>query len=158
MHISKKGFIFLASIIDKLPFSSLLKDSSGTAWDKAENDLLNYNKTVLTISSSSLVLSFSVIKVTGIHINIVLLGISWVLLSLALVVGVCLLFTKFFASLADGILFAHDGKKITPEKVERLQVIYFTSLTLIYYLGVIELLTFIFGLLLLIGTVFASVN
>lgn len=158
MLFSKKNFLKLDKFTRKLPLSDLLHDSSGVAWDKAENDLLNYNKTILTISSTSLVLSFSVIKITGIHINITLLGISWLLLSIALLTGAFLLFLKFIASLADGILIAHDGKVTKEGKVFEWNTIYFTCLTWIFYLSLLQLITFIAGLLLLIGTVFFSLT
>ena len=47
------------------PFFKLMEEASLDEWDKAKSQLFDFNKTVITVASSAIVLSFSLTKITG---------------------------------------------------------------------------------------------
>ncbi len=77
---------------------------SGSVWDGAEKDLFEYNKTIITLSSSALVLSFTVIRLGNISLNKVLIGSSWTLFLLVILSGVLIQFSKFLYRLTDEVV------------------------------------------------------
>lgn len=74
----------------------------------------------------------------------------------ALLTGIILLFAKYVASLTDGIFISHDKEVIDKEEKNKLLAIYFISLATVYYLSVVELISFGIGLISLLVTMSAS--
>lgn len=68
------------------------------AWNETEPHLYEFNKTIITLSSSVLVLSFSVIQFSKSAVDKNIVGISWILLVSALIIGVVLYFVRFIVA------------------------------------------------------------
>jgi len=133
---------------------------SGSVWAKAQESLLDYNKSIITLSSSALILSFSLIKITETSLNKWLVGLSWAFFLITILLGVLILFIKFLYDIADGLLEkgAKAGKYKKKESILKYKeiMIYFKYRGTIFWLAVFELLFFWIAFLLLIITAFHS--
>lgn len=85
-------------------FSFFRNKVSGSVWQQAKQSLDSYNKTIITLSSSLLVLSFSLLKVIDITLNVFYLKIAWISFFLVISLGVLVLLFKFFYFLCVGII------------------------------------------------------
>jgi len=137
----------------------LERSTNAPMWDQAESHLVEYNKTIITLSSSALVLSFSIIKIGGLVISKWLLGLSWGLFLLAIGVGIIILFMSFLYNLAAGNIDRLQKEKDFKfdDHVDKPEIIFFwKSRSLMIWLSVAELLFFFAAISTLIITAFLS--
>lgn len=135
-----------------LPILRLFFLGSPSNWREAEEHLLDFNKTIITLSSSILVLSFSVIKIAGLSVNKNLIIISWLFFYLCILSGVVLLFLKFITRFADNVIKERANKhKYSMDKIldyEEVRVFY-TLLPIMFILAFVELISFLVAFLIL---------
>jgi hypothetical protein len=133
---------------------------SGTIWDKIEKDLLDFNKTLITLCSSALVLSFTLIGFNKIKIDPVSLSTAWISLAISILFGALLLFLKFLYRLSEQIVKKNTEKgeygKDKPLKSHKELMFYFKSRTLIYWFAIFELSFFVVGLIMLTTVAISS--
>ena len=133
---------------------------SGSVWDGAEKDLFEYNKTIITLSSSALVLSFTVIRLGNISLNKVLIGSSWTLFLLVILSGVLIQFSKFLYRLTDEVVKqgSNDGGYKKGELFSELEIpFYFASRFYMFWISVFQLVSFWFAFVLLMLAAFISI-
>ena len=153
MKILKKVLKVWLKMRTKTPFFRLVFQSSGHDWESAETHLFDFNKTIITLSSSILVVSFSLIKLASLRINKTLLGWSWGLFVFTIACGVILLFLRFISRFTDRIIEsqADKGNYKIPDLLTHEEIgIYFSSIFAMYLLSFIELLGFLAGMILLV--------
>jgi len=103
---------FLSNLFKETPISYLKENMSPQVWELTERKLFSFNKTVITLSSQALVLSFSVIQIGKVPVNKSLIGWAWTFFLLAILSGVFLFFLKYLRSLSKEItdLNLKEGK------------------------------------------------
>lgn len=141
----------------KIPIFRLFFEGSPKNWTSAEEHLFDFNKTIITLSSTIVVLSFTLISLRGLKIEKGLLATSWICFFVAIAMGVLLFYLKFISRFVDRIMEEKaDSKKYLKKDFifdhEEIWV-YFISLILMYVFSILELLTFLigFGFLMLVA-------
>ena len=130
----------------------LHQSTNAPMWFKAESYLTDYNNTVITLSSSALVLSFSIVKIGKIFPNKYLLGFSWILFISVIVLAVIILFISFLHSLAGGNIERLQNNKEWKKEMmwEKPEVsFYWTARKIMFWLSIVELIAFVFALVIL---------
>lgn len=142
-------FKFNISLIFKLPYRI-----SGTLWDATYTHLNEYNKSVITLSSSALILSFTAIQIGQLNVDKSLLLFSWIFLIFVLISGVALFFLNYLYVVICGLLLKNTDKKLFKTKIEFLAseeaTYYFYTRILMYYLSLFQLLAFSIGIIMLV--------
>lgn len=151
---------FIAQLHKKNLLAYLQGKISGEVWDKARKSLLDYNQSIITLSSSALVLSFTLIKITNLDLNKKLVGLSWMFYLLAILLGSSILFVNFLYNLTDGIVEreSKEGKYKKLESIVKHREIkfYFLSRSLIFLFATSELIFFWLGFVFLIFAAYLS--
>ena len=134
----------------------------GVYWQNSEQHLYEFNKTVITLASSALVLSFSVIQLMHAEIGHSkgVLGLSWAALVLSIIIGVVLHFLRFITAISiEKVREKEKRLTITKENFfDNKEVVTYASLiSLSFILGLIQLILFTAGILLLMVTAFNSI-
>lgn len=128
----------------------------GTVWSESEKYLYEFNKTIITLASSTLVLSFSIIQFLKSPIDKNNLVMSWIILVLALVIGVMLYFFRFIIAIAfekvkpKGSILRDDFFK------HKDAVAYALLINASFILGILQLILFVLGIALLMLSAFNS--
>ena len=142
-------------------FAYLKEKISSSVWIRTQESLLDYNKSIITLSSSALVLSFSLIKITNVSINKYLIGLSWTFFLLTIFSGILTLFIKFLYDLVDGVIKreAKAGKYKKDKNILRFKeiIIYFKTREFIFWLAIFQLILFCLAFLLFIIAAFLSI-
>ena len=143
-----------------LVINKLINATNKDVWAEAEMHLTEYNKSIISLSSSALILSFSVIKLGKLSPNKTILGISWVLFLLVIGLGLFIQLFSFLYHLSSGNI--ERLKKYKEWKTEMMwknpEVAFFWSArSWMTRLSVIELLFFFLALSCLIIIAFSSV-
>src|SRR5690348_4258665 len=94
----------LSQRIKKNPIYWLPKEMSGKAWEGSYTHLNEYNKTVITISSSALILSITAIQLSKVQPDKTLLITSWSLFTITLILGVLLHFFNYLHAVTAKII------------------------------------------------------
>lgn len=148
----KKKNNFVLNIPDEL---------SSNNWDKTYKHLLEFNKTVITLSSSALILSFSATQLGTLSVNKCLLGISWMALAWVLISGICVYFFNYLYIVSDRI-----AEEISDQKKYKTTALflkseealyYFATRKLVYFLSLSQLIAFMLGLIFLLVTAFIMI-
>jgi hypothetical protein len=66
-----------------------------------EKELVGYNKNILTISSSALVLFFTALQITNLHISKTLAIYSWFFIFFSLILSIVIYFSVYFVHLNE---------------------------------------------------------
>lgn len=147
-------------LLTRIPVRRLERSTTGIMWEKAQDHLTEYNKTVITLSSSALILSFSIVKIGNVQTNKLLLGFSWGLFLLAIGIGIFMLLLTFFYSLSAANLErlnAEKGYKFE-DHMEKPEVLFFwRARSIMIWLSISELVLFFAALISLIITAFISI-
>jgi len=154
----KKIFKFGLKLSDSLHFGSIeFLDSFNRRTSKMfliiEDALLEYNKTIITLSSSILILSFSLIKVANININKTLIGISWLFFIISIFCGVTVVFFKYYLKFAD-VMISEEKEHIKHGKKDKRYLFmelkgYYLMSNSLLLLSIINYYSFFIGLLFL---------
>jgi hypothetical protein len=159
--------IKIKEIWKKSTLGYLYSQTSPRAWNLSEEKLFDLNKTVITLSSSALVLSFSAIQIGKPTLIKSLIGLTWGSFLLVIIIGIFLIFIKYVRSLSNEIIRVNinKGKYVKDEKYKGLSeelllskefnFIYKTQ-SLMYILSILQLLFFTLSFLLLILTAYLA--
>ncbi len=143
----------------KTPILKLFYKGSPENWDHAKEPFFDFNKTIITLSSSVLVLSFSLIKIKELEIDKGLIGLSWTAFLLTIFCGVIILYLQFVYKFTDSLIKqkADEGKYFQKTLLDNEEiVINYLSLTLIYFISLIELASFFIAFCILMFAAFNS--
>lgn len=126
------------------------------AWNETEPHLYEFNKTIITLSSSILVLSFSVIQFSKSTVDKNIMGISWILLVLALIIGVILYFVRFIV--AFSVEKVKETRGVTNNNFfeHKECVVYSILISISFILGFTQLILFAAGVIILMISAFNS--
>lgn len=137
-------------------FLDLVTQIYGAVWNNSEQHLYEFNKTIITLSSSVLVLSFSIIQFTKSNVDKNSVKISWLALVLALIVGVALYFFRFIVSILYEKIKVNEDKigVVTRDNFfeHRAIAAYSFLIILSFVLGFLQLIFFISGIVLLMSS------
>lgn len=136
----------------EIPIFNLLKNVSGTIWDKCESRLFDFNKTIVSLSSSILVLSFSLISLTKVQVDTNLIIKSWLFITMSLISGLILYYLRFITFFLDRIVEDKaNNKKYTKETLlnNNEVYLYYLFLPLMFIISFAELMFFIIGIIIL---------
>ena len=156
----KKYLKFLGFLINT-PIFNLLFKVSGDIWDKSEWRLFEFNKTIITLSSSTLVLSFSLINLIKLSIDGFLIAWSWFFLTVSLILGVTLYYMRFITFFLDRVIEKKADAKLYNQKnlLDNNEIIvYYSFLNFIFIISFVELFTFILGILFLMVAAYGSLK
>lgn len=142
LHKIKSSFLY------RLPYKI-----TGHIFNDTYTHLIEYNKTAITLASSTLVLSFTALQLGKLHVNKWLLITSWVFLILVLICGVTTYFLNYLYALISGIVRKKAENKDYEDNrsfyISEEAKYYFWSRLLIYFLSIVQLLFFVIGIILL---------
>lgn len=134
----------------------LPKSLSGKAWEESYSYLNEYNKTVITLSSSALILSITAIQLRKANFDKILLIISWSLFILVLILGVLLHFSNYLHTVTAKIIELKAKNKKYKDNIEFINTneanLYFSSRTWMFFLSFFQLIVFIAALIILMIT------
>lgn len=143
----------------KKTFLDLIVLIYGSLWTEGEPHLYEFNKTVITLASSVLVLSFSIIQFTDSNISKSTLGRSWALLVMTLIIGTSLYFMRFITTISyEKVKNKEKYKPITRDNFFDIKeaVVYSFLISLAFILGLAQLILFVIGISLLMTAAFNS--
>jgi len=149
----------IKTLVGRNTIKKLERSTNAPMWEKAQPHLLEYNKSIITLSSSALILSFSVVKLGKVAPDKFLLGLSWVLFLFVISIGMLILLISFLYQLAAGnIDRLYNRKEWKDEMLFNPEIAFFwSSRSLMIWLSVIEILIFLTALSVLMLTAFVSV-
>lgn len=119
--------------------------TSANIWKKSEKSLVEFNRTLITLASSALVLSFSLINLVELNINKAIIGLSWTFFLLVILSGTFIHLLNFLHKLTNEVIKV-KAEKGEYEKGEPLEVemqFYFISRTIMFYATILEWLFFL---------------
>ncbi len=149
--ISTVKTLFKDNILKRLE-----KSTNGPMWERAQINLTEYNKSIITLSSSALVLSFSIIKIGNVTPNKYLLGLSWLLFLFAIGAGILIQLLSFIYTLAAGnIDRLYKHKEWKEEMILNPEIaLFWNARSWMIWISLVEMLFFFIAIALLITTAF----
>lgn len=161
--IEMKG-IFLNPIQGFKPsqLPGIARGITGKIWDESEKELFSFNKTLITLSSSALILSFTLISLTNLTVNKICLTISWALFLLTIILGSFLEFFRFLYRVTDRLIksradagnYKKSGKPLS--EIDEI-LFYFNIRSLMFGASFAELITFILAFVFLMIAAYLSI-
>ncbi len=134
---------------------------SGKTWDSSDTHLFEYNKNLITLSSSAFVLSFGFVKLAQISVNKVFLIFSWVMFLGVILSGSFLLLLNYLYRLNDSIMKRKSESKTYKTREEQLKsvelIFFFRSRGWMYWTVLSETVFFGLGFIALIFTAVFSI-
>ncbi len=129
-------------------------------WLDAERNFFEYNKSIITLASSALVLSFTAAKISNLHTNLITLAISWVGFIITIFFGLSIQLMNFLYSLAESNIHKlSEDKVFKSENLKNPEVgFYWEARIVMFWISIFEMFLFILSLVFLMISAFLTIS